>query len=100
MPSKGLLSDSYVNTKRQVSFDYLKALSILFMVIIHVYEEHSVFSDGTDAGLFGEIIEFLGGPLAAPLFMFSMGIGMVYSSTAARRSCLPEVYGCSSLLMC
>ena len=28
---------------------------------------------------FRNTIEFLGGPLTAPVFMFSMGIGMVYT---------------------
>ncbi len=79
MPLKSLVSEDFVNTGRQKSIDYIKAFGILYMVIIHWYEEMSVcYADGTTSVL-GYIIEFLGGPLAAPVFMYAMGLGIVYS---------------------
>ncbi len=79
MPLKSLVDDEFVNTGRQKSLDYIKAFAILYMVTIHWYEEMSVcYSDGTTS-LLGYIIEFLGGPLAAPVFTFAMGLGIVYS---------------------
>lgn len=57
-----------------------KALAIPYMVIIHVYEEMSVVDYNVPPdNLFRVILEFLGGPLAAPVFMFAMGVGMVYT---------------------
>jgi len=79
MPLKSLIDDEFVNAGRQKPIDYIKAFAILYMVTIHWYEEMSVcYADGTTS-ILGYIIEFLGGPLAAPVFMFSMGLGMVYS---------------------
>ena len=69
-----------INTGRQGELDVAKALAIPYMVIVHVYEEMSVVDYGVrpDSLLRG-VIEFLGGPLAAPVFMFAMGVGMVYT---------------------
>ena len=69
-----------INTGRQGELDVAKALAIPYMVIVHVYEEMSVVDYGArpDSLLRG-VIEFLGGPLAAPVFMFAMGVGMVYT---------------------
>jgi len=79
MPLKSLVSEEFVNTGRQKAIDYIKAFAILYMVTIHWYEEMSVcYTDGTTT-ILGYIIEFLGGPLAAPVFMYAMGLGMVYS---------------------
>jgi len=78
MPAKNLIKDEYVNTGRQLSLDYLKSFSIIFMVIVHVLEELTVYFD-IGPTTFGKVIEFLAGPLAAPVFMFSMGVGIVYS---------------------
>ena len=69
-----------VNTGRQVELDVAKVLAIPYMVIIHVYEEMSVVNYHVRPdSLFRGILEFLGGPLAAPVFMFAMGVGMVYT---------------------
>lgn len=69
-----------INLGRQGELDVAKALAIPYMVMVHVYEELS----GVDYtvrpdNLFRGILEFLGGPLAAPVFMFAMGVGMVYT---------------------
>ena len=69
-----------INTGRQGELDVAKALAIPYMVIIHIYEEMSgVDYDVRPDNLFRGILVFLGGPLAAPVFMFAMGVGMVYT---------------------
>ncbi len=79
-----IISKKSINTERQTEIDWLKIFAIFFMVIIHVYEELSIINhDIMPDSAFRIIIEFLGGPLAAPVFMFSMGIGMVYTKNAS-----------------
>ena len=66
--------------KRQYEFDYAKTLAIFFMVIIHVIEELShVEFEALPTGFWENFIQFGAGPLAAPVFVFAMGIGIVYS---------------------
>ena len=79
MPKSPLITGQYINEKRQINVDFLKAFAILYMVLVHVYEELSIYYDGAAPGVFGYVVEFLGGPLAAPVFMFSMGLGMIYT---------------------
>lgn len=77
---KRFFSDEIVNKGRQSEFDWAKAFSIIVMITIHVYEELSVVDyNTTPEGVFRNVLEFLAGPLAAPLFMFSMGVGIMYS---------------------
>ena len=66
-----------VNTGRQLEFDIAKVLAIFFMVIIHVADNMSTVTN--DTTIFSVFLDFLGGPLAAPVFMFAMGVGIVYS---------------------
>ena len=69
-----------VNTGRQLELDVAKVFAIFYMVIVHVYEEMSAVNYWVmPDSLFRWIIEFVGGPLAAPVFMFAMGVGMVYT---------------------
>lgn len=76
-----------VNTGRQPELDVAKVFAILYMVIIHVYEEMSVVHYWTRPdSLYRIILEFLGGPLAAPVFMFAMGVGMVYTRHRSPRA--------------
>jgi hypothetical protein len=51
------------------------------MICIHFYEQFGIFDykNTLPDSLFRNLIEFTGGPLAAPFFMFSMGIGMIYT---------------------
>jgi len=75
-----LLKEEKVNLGRQREFDIIKALSILFMVTVHVYEELTAMDYSVLCSTpFSVIVEFLGGPLAAPVFMFSLGLGLSYS---------------------
>ncbi len=75
------LKEDTVNLGRQRELDLVKALAIFFMIIIHVYEEMSVIdSTVLCTKPLDVILQFLGGPLAAPVFMFSLGLGLSYSS--------------------
>ena len=73
--------DSLNNNGRQFEVDLLKFLAIPFMVCIHFYEQFGAFGFKSEipASIFRNVMEFTGGPLAAPVFMFSMGIGMIYT---------------------
>ena len=84
--TSGMVKDR-INTGRQVELDLAKVFAILYMVIIHVYEEMSVvhYWSRPDS-LFRGVLEFLGGPLAAPVFMFAMGVGMVYTKHRTPRA--------------
>lgn len=67
-----------VETSRITTFDLARGLAILFMMLIHVLDFYGQAE--VRASLFGEIITFLGRPPAAPVFMFIMGIFIVFSS--------------------
>lgn len=70
-----LLSKEEVNIKRQFEFDIAKCFAILFMVIVHVFDNMTT----TNGYILPNIIEFFGCPPSACIFMFAMGIGMVYT---------------------
>ena len=79
MPNR-LISDEKVNCSRQSELDLLKALPIVFMVIIHVYENLSIgLTDPAPRTWLEHILQFLAGPATAPGFMFALGVGIVYS---------------------
>ena len=76
-----------INTGRQIELDVAMVFAIIYMVTIHVYEEMSVVRYWTPPdSLFRIVLEFLGGPLAAPVFMFAMGVGMVYTKRRTPRA--------------
>ena len=82
MGDEGGHAESIVQIKeRRFELDAVKFFAIFFMVMIHVYEYLGPYD--TDHVMpdsaFRNIIEFLGGPLVAPVLMFCMGIGMVYT---------------------
>lgn len=63
--------------ERQVELDIAKGIAVFLMICVHVQE---VFSHPTvQHSLFGCVVEFVTGFPAAPLFMFAMGVGTVYS---------------------
>ena len=67
-----------INVKRQKNIDYAKTISICFMILIHVfmYPEYMELETST----FGRIIDYyMGGFMAAPIFMACMGVGLAYS---------------------
>ena len=75
------IASECVNTGRQFEVDCVKFFAIFFMICIHVYEQLGNYDYHTmmPEGFFRNAMEFLGGPMAAPVFMFTMGIGMVYT---------------------
>ncbi len=75
------ISKEEVNSGRQKEFDYAKTVAIIFMVLIHVWEELTKINiQVMPEGFMHNMFQFGAGPLAAPMFMFSMGVGMMYSS--------------------
>lgn len=75
------ISSERVNTGRQFEVDCVKFFAIFFMICIHVYEQLGKYDyhHMIPSGVFRNAMEFLGGPMAAPMFMFTMGIGMVFT---------------------
>ncbi len=64
-----------VNAGRQPELDWLKAVCILMMIILHVYDDCGSEPGGPLYGFFDYACTFLG----AAAFMICMGIGMRYS---------------------
>lgn len=84
-----LFADQEVNTGRQPFLDIAKALSILFMVSVHSMLEFAYPKDAEGVvGAWGSqlarqlIDDVFGGMLAAPVFMFAMGVGIMYSRSS------------------
>jgi len=80
------------NAGRQFELDFAKFIAIVCMILVHCYDYSSLYLDSLDAPAAGSpsspwglLIEFLGAQPAAPVFMFCMGIGLVYTrhNTAA-----------------
>lgn len=76
----GIFGEKEVNTGRQVELDIAKGFAILFMVWVHTAETF-----GNEQGIGNAIVEILGGPFAAPVFMVCMGIGMRYAKKTAAK---------------
>ena len=79
MNISNLFSDEKVNTGRQVELDIAKALSIIFMIFLHTIMVVKGFNVGISPTYDFVFSNILGRPYAAPIFMFCMGIGVVYS---------------------
>ena len=84
MNFRDLFADKPVNTGRQNALDLGKAFPILCLPFVHTFIECT-----TDAGL-GHGIPYLfdsiiGGPFSAPMWMFAMGIGILYTRHNAAR---------------
>ncbi|HEY9060869.1 MAG TPA: heparan-alpha-glucosaminide N-acetyltransferase domain-containing protein [Pseudobacteroides sp.] len=72
-----ILSKHPVNTKRQIEVDIARGLAVFFMILVHVTGDLS--SSAVGDTLFGKTVDFFGTIPAAPVFMFLMGVGFVYS---------------------
>lgn len=70
-----------INTGRQLELDIAKGLAIVFMIWVHALE---LFAEGHESMSLTayNIIQVLGSPFSAPVFMFAMGVGLVYSRKA------------------
>ena len=63
---------------RLLSIDLARGQAVFFMIAVHTLE---VFANQeVKNSVFGQIISFLGGPPAAPVFMTLMGFSFIYSS--------------------
>jgi len=66
------------HNNRLLSIDLARGLAVFFMIAVHTLE---VFANQeVKNSVFGQIISFLGGPPAAPVFMTLMGFSFIYSS--------------------
>ncbi len=69
---------------RLLSIDLARGLAVFFMIAVHTLE---VFANQeVKNSIFGQIIEFLGGPPAAPVFMTLMGFSFMYSRKSDLKS--------------
>jgi uncharacterized membrane protein len=73
-----LFENRNINSGRQIELDIARGLAVLFMIAVHILEVFS--NEQVTSSLYGSIIGFLGGPPAAPVFMFLLGAGIIYSS--------------------
>ena len=81
---EAIFSDTIVNNGRQKEMDLAKAVLIVFLAYIHCTIEctpEPQLAYGIPF-LFDSVI---GGPLSAPMFMFAMGVGMVYTGRRTPR---------------
>lgn len=74
---KSPFASTEVNTKRQIALDHARGLAIIGMVMCHTTLRFS--PEANDLGYF-IADNFLGGPIAAPLFMICLGIGLCYGT--------------------
>lgn len=64
--------------ERVRAFDLARGLAIVFMIGVHVLWHWGAPETWTTP--IGQVISFLGGPTAAPVFMFLMGASLAFSS--------------------
>jgi uncharacterized membrane protein len=65
-------------SSRLPELDFARGLAVLFMVAVHTLLLFS--NEATIGSVYGVVVSFLGGAPAAPVFMFLMGAGIVFSS--------------------
>jgi uncharacterized membrane protein len=70
--------------ERVRGFDLARGLAVLFMIGVHVLFHWGAPDTWTTP--VGQLISFLGGPTAAPVFMFLMGASLAFSSRSSFRS--------------
>lgn len=75
---KGIFSQEIVNSGRQQELDIAKFLVLFVMPLVHCTIE-CTSKEGLAHGLPYFFDTIIGGPLGAPVFMFAMGVGMVYT---------------------
>ena len=70
-----MIDKKIINTGRQFEVDVAKAFAVFFMIVVHVFE-HTVTYDESPLWY---LVEFFGCAPSAGVFMFVMGLGMVYT---------------------
>ena len=84
-----------VQSKRRITeLDAMKFLAIVFMITVHIFEFN--FNPEDFGTAMNDVIFFLGGPAAAPAFMFCMGATIMFSR---RRSPMDHIRRGFILLM-
>jgi uncharacterized membrane protein len=83
-PPLGHLGSPAAGEDRVLAFDLARGLAVVFMILIHVLRHWGEPSTWTTP--VGLLLSFLGGPLAAPVFMVLMGASLAFSSRATFRS--------------
>ena len=73
-----LLADEPVNKGRQLDIDIAKAEMVLMLPFIHCIIE-CTSDEGLCSGIPYLFDTVIGGPFSAPMYLFAMGIGLVYS---------------------
>jgi hypothetical protein len=66
------------NNGRQVELDIARGIAVISMVLIHILLEFGN-TYAMEESIYGNIVQFFGGIPAAPVFMFLLGAGIVYS---------------------
>lgn len=82
---RDILADKPINTGRQHEVDIGKATMVLMLPFIHCIIECSTDAQ-FDYGVSFLFDTVIGGPYSAPMYLFSMGIGIVYSHRHDARS--------------
>src|SRR6266508_1918209 len=67
--------------ERVRAFDLARGLAVVFMIGVHVLWHWGAPDTWTTP--IGQVISFLGGPTAAPVFMFLMGASLAFSSRSS-----------------
>ena len=81
-----------INIGRQFEFDMAKAMILLCLPFIHLVIQ--LCSDASlESGLPYLFDTIIGGPLAAPVFMFAMGFGMNYARKRSPRNYVGHAIG-------
>lgn len=70
--------------ERVRGFDLARGLAVMFMIGVHVLWHWGAPDTWTSP--IGQVISFLGGPTAAPVFMFLMGASLAFTSRTSFRS--------------
>lgn len=78
---ENILSPEKINYGRQIELDVARGLAIAYMVLGHAFELFTGYL--FKKTLLSYIISSLGAPPAAAVFMFLMGVGIVYSKRAS-----------------
>jgi surface polysaccharide O-acyltransferase-like enzyme len=76
--TESLLADTPVNYGRQLDVDIAKAQMVLMLPFIHCIIECTT-DEGLCSGIPYLFDTIIGGPFSAPMYLFAMGIGFVYS---------------------
>lgn len=74
-----IFSDNEINAGRQKELDLARAFIIFCLALIHITIE-CTSDEGLTSGISYLFDTVIGGPFSAPMYMFVMGIGMVYTS--------------------